>query len=107
MFTISQGDILKIEKLSFPVLVVSKDFFNRSEQVIVCPIQENAAADPLHIPVAWSDTEGIVLCEQLKLLDLRVRGYKKMGELKIESIMDITDAIQGIFDYYPYNGQGG
>ncbi|MCC8102255.1 MAG: type II toxin-antitoxin system PemK/MazF family toxin [Clostridiales bacterium] len=105
MFTISQGDILKVEKLSFPVLVVSKDFFNRSEQIIACPIQERAIADPLHIPVAWNDTEGIVLCEQLKLLDLRIRGYKKIGELKIERIMDITDAIQSIFDYYPYTGQ--
>ncbi len=101
MFTISQGDILKIEKLSFPVLVVSKDFFNQSEQIIACPIQDHAAADPLHISVTWSDMHGIVLCEQLKVLDLRVRGYRKTGNLKIESIMDITDAIQSIFDYYP------
>ncbi len=107
MFTISQGDILKVEKLSFPVLVVSKDFFNRSEQIIACPIQDRAAADPLHIPVVWSDTDGIVLCEQMKLLDLRIRGYKKAGELKTESIMDIADAVQSIFDYHPYTGQGG
>ncbi len=107
MFMISQGDILKVEKLSFPVLVVSKDFFNRSEQIIACPIQDRATADPLHIPVVWNDTEGIVLCEQLKLLDMQIRGYKKTGELKIESIMDIADAVQSIFDYYPYTGQGG
>lgn len=104
MFAILQGDILRVEKLSFPVLVVSKDFFNQTEQVIACPIQKNAAPDPLHIPILWDVTSGIVLCEQLKLLDLRVRGYQKIGELKIESIMDITDAIQSIFDYYPYSG---
>ena len=106
MFAISQGDILKVEKLFFPVLVVSKNFFNQSEQIIACPILGEATADPLHIPVTWNGTQGIVLCEQLKVLDLRVRGYKKTGELKLESIMDITDAIQSIFDYYPYNGQG-
>ncbi len=50
--------------------------------------------------------QGIVLCEQLKILDLRVHGYKKTGELKIDSIMDITDAIQSIFDYYPSGRQG-
>ncbi|MCD7954751.1 MAG: type II toxin-antitoxin system PemK/MazF family toxin [Lachnospiraceae bacterium] len=106
MFPISQGDILKVEHLSFPVLVVSRDFFNQSEQIIACPIQRNAAADPLHIPVTWNDMQGIVLCEQLKILDLRVRGYKKTGELKIDSIMDITDAIQSIFDYYPSGRHG-
>lgn len=105
MFPVSQGDILKVENLSFPVVVVSKDFFNQSEQIIACPVQRNAMADPLHIPVTWNDTQGVVLCEQLKILDLRVRGYKKTGELKIDSIMDITDAIQSIFDYYPSGRQ--
>ncbi len=103
MFEISQGDILSVENLSFPVLIVSKNFFNRSEQVIACPVRSKAAADPLHIPVDTGDISGIVLCEQLKLLDLRVRGHHKISELKMESVMDITDAIQGIFDYYPYN----
>ncbi len=102
MFTISQGDILKVEKIPFPVLVVSKNFFNQTEQAIVCPVYSSATADPLHISVAWDGAEGIVLCEQLRMLDLRVRGYKKSGELKAESIMDIADAIQSIFDYYPY-----
>ena len=31
---IYQGDILKIENISYPVLVVSKDFFNRSGEII-------------------------------------------------------------------------
>ncbi len=106
MFPISQGDILKVENLSFPVVVVSKDFFNQSEQIIACPVQHSAIPDPLHIPVTWNNTQGIVLCEQSKILDLRVRGYKKTGELKIDSIMDITDAIQSIFDYYPSGRQG-
>lgn len=46
--------------------------------------------------------QGFVLCEQMKLLDLRVRGYKKLSELKIEDVMNIADAIQSIFDYYPF-----
>ena len=43
-----------------------------------------------------------MLCEQVKLIDLRVRGFKKISEIKYEEIMNITDAIQSIFDYYPY-----
>ncbi len=104
LFEISQGDILSVDKLTFPVMVVSKNFFNRSEQVIACPVTKNAAPDPLHIKVNLTpDEEVYVLCEQIKLLDLRIRGFKKINEAGMESIMDITDAIQGIFDYYPYS----
>lgn len=49
---IHQGDILKIEKIKHPVLVVSKDFFNNSGAIIGCPIIENSTIGPLHI---WID----------------------------------------------------
>ncbi len=103
MAEISQGDILSVEKLKFPVLVASKDFFNQTEQVIACPVIGNAEPDPLHIPISTDEIQGSVLCEQIKLLDLRYRGHKKIAELNIEAVMDITDAIQGIFDYHPYS----
>lgn len=99
---IAQGDILSVERINTPILVVSKTFFNRTEQVIACPVLRSASEDPLHIPIIAMDMQGIVLCEQMKLLDLRIRGYKKLTELKMEDVMNITDAIQGIFDYYPF-----
>ena len=102
MFAIEQGDILSVEGVMTPVLVVSKNFFNRTEQVIACPVRKTARPDPLHIKVGAGDFRGIVLCEQMKLLDLRVRGYKKISSLPAAAIMDIVDAVQGIFDYYPY-----
>lgn len=101
MFEISQGDILQLENLKIPVLVVSKSFFNRTEQVIACPIWKTASPDPLHIPFKAEEMSGVVLCEQVKLLDLSVRGYKKISELRYEDIINIADAVQGIFDYYP------
>ena len=42
-----QGDILKIEKIKHPVLVVSKDFFNSSGEIIGCPIISDS--NPGHI----------------------------------------------------------
>lgn len=101
MNAIAQGDILSVERINTPILVVSKAFFNQTEQIVACPILKNASEDPLHIPVIATNMQGIVLCEQMKLLDLRVRGYKKLTELKIEDVMNIADAIQSIFDYYP------
>ena len=94
-----QGDILSVEKIKGPVLVVSKNFFNRSEQAIVCPIVKNAVPDPLHIEICAEEIQGSVLCEQMKLLDLRYRGYKKISQIKYADIINITDAIQAIFDY--------
>ena len=99
---IAQGEIYSVEKIKMPVLVVSKNFFNKSEQIIACPIMDKASKDPLHIPIQTKDLKGVVLCEQLRLLDLRVRGYSKLSELKQDEVMNISDAIQSIFDYYPF-----
>ena len=49
MASLHQGDILKIEKTKHPVLVVSKDFFNTSGEIIGCPIIKNSTVGPLHI----------------------------------------------------------
>lgn len=43
MLPIEQGDILTVERIRGSVLVVSKNFFNTTEEVIVCPIVKNAS----------------------------------------------------------------
>ena len=97
--TLSQGDILKIEHIKIPVLVVSKDFFNQTFEIIGCPIYDKGEAGPLHIHVKTEDMEGYVQCEKMSLLDLSVRGYSKIDRIDYSDIINITDAIQGIFDY--------
>ncbi len=94
-----QGDILKIEKIKKPVLVVSKDFFNSSGEIIVCPIIRDSEAGPLHIWISTSKNEGYVHCEKPTLLDLSVRGYKVTDRLTLYELMNISDAIQSIFEY--------
>ena len=49
-----QGDIIKVEKIKPPVLVVSKDFFNESGEIIGCPIIADSNEGPLHI---WTSTK--------------------------------------------------
>lgn len=94
-----QGDILKIERIRHPVLVVSKDFFNTSGEIIGCPIYENGTESPLHIVVTTDEIQGYVQCEKLALLDLKMRGHKKVSRIALNDQMNIADAIQGIFDY--------
>lgn len=94
-----QGDILKIENSSYNFLVASKNFFNKTEQAILCPIVNDTYKDPLHIEIKTKNIHGLVMCEQLKLYDLKTRGYKKIDRIKYDEIINITDAIQAIFDY--------
>ncbi len=94
-----QGDILKIEKIKHPVLVTSNDFFNSSGEIIGCPIVENSSSGPLHIWMSTEKTEGYIQCEKLALLDLSVRGYTQIDRLPLYELMNVSDAIQGIFEY--------
>lgn len=99
MEQLHQGDILKIENIRHPVLVVSKDFFNSSGAVIGCPVIKDSIAGPLHIWMSVEDNEGYIQCEKLALLDLSVRGYKRIGRLPLAEMINISDAIQSIFEY--------
>lgn len=96
---IHQGDILKIERIKNPVLVTSKDFFNQSGEIIGCPIFSCDSNSPLHIYIKTNDVEGYVQCEKMALLDLNVRRYKKMDGISVADVINLTDAIQSIFDY--------
>ncbi len=99
MEVLHQGDIFKIEKVKHPVLVVSKDFFNTSGEIIGCPIIENSVPGPLHIWMSTEETKGFIQCEKLALLDLTVRGHKKIDRLPVSELINVSDAIQGIFEY--------
>ena len=99
MEVLHQGDILKIEEIQHPVLIVSKDFFNTSGEIIGCPIINNSMPGPLHIWMSTEENEGYIQCEKLALLDLSIRGYKKVDSLPIPEMINVSDAIQGIFEY--------
>ena len=99
MGEIHQGDILKIEKIRQPVLVASKDFFNSSGEIIGCPIYADLIKSPLHIYISGKEIEGYVQCEKITLFDLDIRGHKRIDRIAMKDLMNVTDAIQGIFDY--------
>lgn len=99
MEELQQGMILNVERVKKPVLIVSKEFFNRTGEVIGCPIFSRNISSPLHIEVTADRIHGYVQCEKLALLDLNVRGYSVIDRIPLADIMNITDAVQGIFDY--------
>ena len=98
-----QGDILWLEKEEQYVLVLSREFFNQSGMSVVCPLREKAEPDALHIGISSDEYNGTALLEHLRSLDLQARHYRKISVISYEQIQDISDAVQGIFDHYPFS----
>ena len=96
---VNQGDILQVESVSRPVLVVSTNYFHGSGAAMVCPIFPRGDEGVLHRRIRTSELQGVVHCEQVKMLDLRSRGYKKVGRIGLNEQIDISDMLQGLFDY--------
>ena len=72
---------------------------NESGKAIVCPILKDATEGPLHIPLRECPVEGVVLCEQVRYVDLSARRFSKLAESRYFDIMDISDAVMAMFDY--------
>jgi mRNA interferase MazF len=101
MISFSQGDIISISgygKKAF--LIVSKNDFIKATGVFhICPIM-NITTGPLHIEISGNKgITGTVICEQIKLIDPTVRGCSKIDNIPYSDIMNISDAIQGMFEY--------
>ncbi len=96
---IEQGDLLKISGYKYPAVVVSNHFFNTSGKAIVCPVLQSAQEGPLHIPLETDRLKGYILCEQLRYVDLSERSHTRIGSIPYFNVMDLSDAIMGMFDY--------
>lgn len=97
-----QGDIIKIAGFAEKYFVItSKNAFIRATNVFhVCPLLQDISAGPVHISVKGTDgTIGVAICEQLKVIDPSVRACSRVDRLPYADIMEVSDTIQGIFEY--------
>lgn len=96
-----QGDIIKIAGFKNYFIIISKNSFIKNTKVFhVCPLFEQYPSGPLHIQIEGKEQiKGTVICEQIKLIDPSVRGCHKIDRVSYEATMNISDAIQGIFEY--------
>ena len=96
-----QGDIIRISSFKERFLIVSKNAFIRSTDMFhVCPFFDQYPEGPLHIPAKGAGgTTGVAIAEQIKLIDPRTRRIRKTDHLPYRDIMEISDAIQGVFEY--------
>lgn len=99
MQSYEQGSILNVDRIQFPVLVISNKVFNSSGAALVCPIMKTAIEGPLHIPLSNGIINGVVLCEQVRYLDLNSRHFSVAGTVGYYDIMDISDAVVSMAEY--------
>lgn len=80
-----------------PALVVSNDLFNEATGLcIACPVTNTRRDYPFHVTIPDGfDVAGVVMVEQVRSLDFRARGVKRIGaapEPLLEEVLSILDA---------------
>lgn len=101
---VKQGDIIKLdfnpqighEQAGYrPAVVVSNNFFNnKTRMTLVCPITNGSRSFPLHIPLdERTKTTGMILCEQLKAVDLTHRKYNFVERLPDDLLKKLLEIV--------------
>jgi len=79
-----------------PAAVVSNRAFHQrvSGFAVVCPITNTNRPFPLHVPLdARTKTTGVILCEQVKSLDIAARNAEYRETLPDDLLQDIVERI--------------
>lgn len=101
MSGVSQGDLVKVGRYTGIFLVVSKNAYIRATgKLHISPVLPLEEEGPLHIAVhGVNGNRGVVVCEQIKMIDPSKRGVQRIDRIPYGEIMNISDAIQGVFEY--------
>lgn len=83
-----------------PALVVSPGDYNRRVGLAVCcPVTNRSKGYPFEVALPEScGATGVVLADQLKSLDWRVRRAERMGALPAEALAEVLAKIRVLVD---------
>ena len=109
MVKLKQGDIIKLDfdpqtgyeqKGRRPAIVISNSYFNRySKTIMVCPITHTDKNHPFHLRLnKETKTTGVVLCDQLKTLDIIARDYDYIEKAPKAVIFEIINIINNFME---------
>lgn len=101
---LNQGDIVKVnfnpqkghEQAGYrPALIVSNNIFMAKTKLsIVCPITNTDNNFPLHIKLdSRTKTTGVVMCEQVRTLDLNARDYMYIESIPSDLLENILNVV--------------
>jgi mRNA interferase MazF len=70
-----------------PALVLTPHAFNRKVGLaLVAPITTRVRGHAFEVPLTGSRTTGVVLCHQIRMIDYRARGVRKI-EVAADSVL--------------------
>lgn len=83
-----------------PAIVVTNDLYNKMcNLTFVCPITSTDNKHPFHVPLNnQTKTHGVIMCEQLKALDLAMRDAEFEETAPKEIIDEVVDIIKGFIE---------
>jgi mRNA interferase MazF len=83
-----------------PALVISPRSYNqRVGLALVCPITSRIKGYPFEVELPRGlETEGAILCDQIKSLDWRVRNAKRIGTVPPSVMQEVTARILALVD---------
>ncbi|MBM4235227.1 MAG: type II toxin-antitoxin system PemK/MazF family toxin [Firmicutes bacterium] len=105
MVTPKQGDIILVtfdptkgseQAGTRPVLIISQDLHNQKQKMIfACPITSTNRNYPTHIAISGrcNNTEGFIMCEQLKAIDYEKRRVRLIGRASDELLAEVIEII--------------
>lgn len=78
-----------------PAIILSNDILNQhSSLMLVCPITNRNKKHPFHIELdERTETTGVILCDQAKMLDTRARNAQFKEECPEDIWQDAKDLI--------------
>ena len=86
-----------------PVLVISRAAFNKLGVAVVCPItggggHARTAGWTVSLSGAGTDTQGLVLCHQIRTLDLKARAARRKETVPAFVTNEVLAKLQAIID---------
>jgi len=105
-----QGDIIWLtldpqagheQKGRRPAIIVSNDTFNNFTKTaaLVCPVTNTDRAIPIQPRLdGRTKTSGVVMCDQAKILDLKVRNAEFIEKAPRDIVLTIVDIIGGFIE---------
>jgi len=83
-----------------PALVISpKPYNHRVGLALVCPITTKIKGYPFEVEIPPNmETEGVILCDQIKSLDWRARKAKRIGAVPPSVMQEVTARILALVD---------
>lgn len=105
---VNQGDIIWLDfdpqagheqRGRRPALVVSNSDFHAlmgMKMAMICPITATNKDFLLHVRLdERTKTKGVIMCEQVKVLDIGVRGYEFIEKAPKYILSEVLDIIKG------------